>query len=411
MLEKFLKKVISSAKSDWQKKAEGYALQLLSPTIEIEVDGNAVKFVAFLIKKREGSVEKLHTVLIGKKEQELFIRCGVPLKIRPHLQEMFYNNISFCYGHNQKAYTESMPSEKVCHHTAWLANYLLNNPDAYRHIAEALDTKEMAVPSVSSPLEIAFSKMLPVLIYGQTGSGKTHQVLEFVAGKNLPLFQINMSSGLEDTDLLAKFVPDPETKGWRTIDGELWRAFKEAQKQQVVVLIEELTRSSKSVRNLLLKAMDEKQGKYTLQNFVTGEQISVPRENIFWIGTANIGYADTEELDPALMRRFLIVLHQGYNRARELEILTSIFGDSKKSERFYRMVVEPIRKAYDAGRLRQPLDTGTLKVFAELYHTLQDIKMAAQLVIINKLVDIDSNGLPSSEQQKLLLEVINNFEE
>ena len=305
----------------------------------------------------------------------------------------------------------------VCHHMTAVVNELLNNEILLDRVERDLNPdafKIASTPLSNDEFSIGYEMKLPMLLYGVTGAGKSHSVLEFVRevrfkNPKIEFFQINMSSGLEDIDLLAKMIPDPENGKWSIRDGELWKAFKTAVEKPVIILIEELTRSTKSARNLFLKAMDSVSGKYHLQNFVTGEAVEVPVDNIWWVATANIGYSDTEEVDPALMRRFLITKFVDYDLEKEKQIVADILKDEEKAEKIIEEIVKPIRKAYESGQIPYPIDTGTLKVFATLYHKTGDLLKSAQMTFMYRIVDVDSTGKPSEEQIQLLQDILEAF--
>jgi len=290
--------------------------------------------------------------------------------------------------------------EPHCKHVAYVLQYLQDNPEARRRIVEQLYPET----GKKSPIATALKLSKSLLIYGPTGSGKTYEVMEMVKKERLPLYQINITNGLEDIDLLQKLLPNPETKGWRRVEGELVKAFKHAKEEKIVILLEEVSRSSKSLRNLLIKTMDKKDNSYTLHDFTSGEYITVPAENIVWIGTANLGgsYGDTSELDPALMRRFSLTHFKDYNPAQEIEILKKMVDEemAKKMVEF----AKKVRENYLAGRLPYPLDTGSLVEWAEVTKEIEDPIGAAELTFLYRIVERDSFGYPESGQLEVLKE-------
>lgn len=347
-----------------------------------------------------------HNVVLTIKDSKLYIWCG-----DKYCRENLGYEESYCYNWKNR--------NKICHHIVAVIDYLLDNDKERESVENFLATntntkkRKEGSKQEKSNFELAWELKLPVLLYGVTGSGKTHQVLEFVEklqkSEDVEFFQINMSSGLEDTDLLTKLLPSEDGKGWVRVDGELTRAFRVAQKKPVIILLEELTRSSKSARNLILKVMDSVSGGYELRNFVSGEVIKVPRENILWIATANIGYSDTETLDPALARRFLITIFVDYDREKELEILKSIL-DEKSAVAIYEKIVIPLRKAYQNEELPYPIDTGTLKTFGLLYAKTKNLLRSAELSFMYRIVDIDATGTPDKEQIEFIKHLVQAVE-
>ncbi len=399
----FLQRIIDKASQTVLNKALKYDIdeKIFLDEYLWRTKDEQVEIPAYLFRVSNHS-DKVHNVLIALKDEKWYMWCGDVYCER----ELGYEE-NECY--QKKGRT------KVCHHMAAVAGVLLNDQREAEEVEKRLNPDFQPKSSVSSSeFDIAYEMKLPMLLYGVTGAGKSHSVLEFVKklqseNPEVEFFQINMSSGLEDIDLLAKMIPDPESGKWTIRDGELWRAFKTATQKPVIILIEELTRSTKSARNLFLKAMDSVSGKYHLQNFVTGESVEVPVENIWWVATANIGYSDTEEVDPALMRRFLITKFVDYDLEKEKKIVAEILGNEEEAEKIIEKIVKPIRKAYESGQIPYPIDTGTLKVFATLYHRTGDLMKSAQMTFMYRIVDVDSSGKPSEEQIQLLTDIVNAY--
>lgn len=349
------------------------------------------KAILFRVWNKDG--DTYHNVVISKhpEDEKLRIWCGDKL-----FQELGYNEHPCWFWRNFGT------GEPHCKHVAFVLEQLDKDEYAKKRIEEFFYPEK--ANGKTNAIKLALSLSKPILIYGPTGSGKTHTVLEMVKEENLPLYQINITNGLEDIDLLQKLLPDPETGKWKRVEGELVKAFKHAQKEKVVILLEEVSRSSKSLRNLLIKAMDRKDGKYLLHDFTSGEYIEVPAENIVWIGTANLGssYGDTSELDPALMRRFSLTVFMDYNTEKEKEILKEIV-DEETAEKMVRFA-KVIRENYLAGRLPYPLDTGSLVEWAELTRELEDPIEAAEMSFLYRIVERDSFGYPEKGQIEAIRE-------
>mgnify|MGYP001772920377 CR=1 FL=1 len=359
------------------------------------------KVMLFVVENVNGN---RHNVVLAKKDGKFYIWCG-----DIYIRELGFKE-NYCI-----AWKNKNTKCKHCQHVAYsiLNSNSVDSLEKFFDGESSLTTeKKKEKEKHLKELELGWKFKMPVLLYGITGSGKTHSVLSFVRElqekEDVGFYQINMSSGMEDVDLLAKLIPDTTTGKWQIIDGELTKAFKEAQEKQVVILIEELTRSSKSSRNLLLKCMDAVAGHYELQNFVTGERIKVPVDNVWWIATANIGYSDTEGLDPALARRFQLTKFISYNVVKEREIVNEILGDEKETEKVMKMV-EVLRKAYTSGSIAYPIDTGTLKTFCVILKELKDPLISAETTFTYRIVDVDNFGMPSEEQVNLIKDVIKSI--
>lgn len=339
---------------------------------------------------------RYHNVVVWYDGEVIKVRCGDTFLHNHGFEE------SYCWF--EKNEKKGIPH---CKHVAFFLQEILNDPSQMKWIEETLGIKkevEVNLKSVEGKIKLAIKLSKPLLIYGPTGSGKTHTVLQAVKEEGIPLYVINISNGLEDVDLLQKLIPDPESGKWQRIEGELVKAFRHAQKEKVCILLEEITRSSKSLRNLILKAMDKKDGCYTLHDFTSGEYLQVPAENLVWVATANLGssYGDTSELDPALMRRFSITVFMDYDTQKEEEILTKIVGEmmAKKMVEFARK----IRENYLSGRLPYPLDTGSLVEWAELTKEIEDPILAAEMSFLYRIVERDTFGYPEVAQLEAIKE-------
>ena len=346
-----------------------------------------------------------HNVVLTYKDNKWFLWCG-----DKELQKMGYEE-SYCISWKNKS--------TKCKHCKQVAYDLLNRIPETDKIEEELlkanglttdDTPKTKIVS-KDVLRIGFEKKLPTLLYGRTGAGKSHSIFKLIdelreEGHDFEVFQINMSSGVEDIDLIAKILPNPKEKSWITLDGELKKAFKVASEgKQVIVFIEELTRASKSARNLLLKAIDPVSGYYTLFDFVKGETISVPTDRIWFVATANLNYSDVDDIDPALLRRFVLTKYVDYDTQVEKEMLMQILDDEELVEKTMKLA-KAVRALYERGEIPQPLDTGSLKIFAELLKELKDPELVAEMTFLYRIVDVDATSSPSKEQVETIREII-----
>ncbi len=351
---------------------------------------------ALLFRVRNKDRDTYHNVVIGvsPKDGKFRIWCG-----DGYCQSLGYDEDHCWFWRNHAK------GEPHCKHVAYVLNWIKGDSSRQKWVEDTLlGRNTVGGTGIQGKLRLAIKKAKSILLYGPTGSGKTHTVLEVVKEESLPPYQINITNGLEDIDLLQKLIPDPENGKWQRIEGELVKAFRHAQKEKVAILLEEVSRSSKSLRNLLIKAMDKKDNAYTLHDFTSGEYITVPAENIVWIATANLGssYGDTSELDPALMRRFSLTVFVDYDTKKELEILKRIVGEAtaKAMVDFARK----IRDNYLAGRLPYPMDTGTLVEWAEMTAETGDPIESAEMVFLYRIVERDSFGYPEKGQLEVIRE-------
>jgi len=326
-------------------------------------------------------------------------------------------------------YCNFWKNNRKCKHTAWVLYFLREALQTGNHwredVEKFIDTltqqKQPTASATSSRVEEVekiLATGLPALIVGPTGSSKTYSVLKTLLQKQkageLEFSVINFTSGMEDTDLLAKFVPTPDGK-WEVRDGELWRAFKEAQNlpdgKRYVIVLEELTRATSKALNILVKALDGVGRNYRLQNFVTGEELVVPKSKLQFIGLANLGasYSGTEELDPALMRRFLICRFWDYDTVTERELLVKLGLDEAEADKLQRFV-QSQRDSYRRGQFPYPIDTGTLRSWVEL-KVSSNISWweSFEFTCLYRIVDRDAQGFPDEVQVQALKELMEDL--
>lgn len=349
--------------------------------------GYSDNFIYVRIKNTEEGT--FHTVFLDL--LNLAFYCS-PTMLPKEIKEKFKQKEDYCYAQHSIV---RKPTDKFCHHIYAMAKYL--SDERMDLIQERLE-KLGLTSTTSKPfdlIEFVVDNSERLLIYGDTGAGKTYSVLKAVKEKNLPLFQINCSGGIEDVDVLMRVIP--EEGKWKTVDGVLTQAFKSALKQKTVLLIEELTRASRSLRNLLIKSLDEKDNCYELHNLLSNDIIRVPKENLVVFATANIGYADTEELDMALMRRFSFILEKGYDKEVEMRFLEDAFGD--KSKQIYSSFIEPVRKLYREGHISIPLDTGTIETLCK-YSGIMGFSNALKFTVLYRY---------PSEERDLITELVKSL--
>lgn len=378
--------------SDMYIRGEAMDVPILFKGARDEVPGIVFKVIN---KKPTGSsVASLHNVVIAREPgtDHLKMWCG-DLSVAKADGER-ESRCEFWQQHTTHG------GKYMCKHAVLVFRSL--DSDKRQEIMERLG--ESDTPSSNGEkLSVALKLGMNTLIYGPTGSGKTHDVLSLLnSTAGTEVCQINITDGLEDVDLLQKLLPDGT--GWQRRAGELRAAFDKARKKKVIVLLEELTRSSRSLRNLLIKATDRQGACYTLHDFTSGEMISVPCENLSFVATANISYNDTSELDAALARRFTLCIFYDYDAAKERDILIKKVGMSM-AQRICK-VTKMVRDQYRVGRLPYPLDTGSVLDWANLIDKGMDFADAANLTWLYRIVEKDGQGYPEAGQLSALSDLI-----
>lgn len=194
---------------------------------------------------------------------------------------------------------------------------------------------------------------VPILIEGHRGAGKTYGAFAFSEDLGIKPIVINGHADLESIDLLGYYIKHNLTQNadgqpinwanptvststvsdlvWK--DGPLTEAFRKAEKgEKVIIIFDELLRVPQKQLNLLLSALSPYKGEYHLRTshvvsitddgVALEEELTVPADNICFIGTTNVGdeYA-VDDLDPALAERF-IILRKDTDKGTLTRILT-----------------------------------------------------------------------------------------
>jgi len=237
-----------------------------------------------------------------------------------------------------------------------------------------------------------------ILLYGITGTGKTTTARE-VCKKLLEegliddWIQITLSSGMDDYDLLGKFIPKSKGKLEYT-ESKLVEYLKKAKDERVVIILDEFNRVHSKALNILIQLLDVKDNKIILNNYITNEIIEVPAENVKFILTANFGsaYHGTYQVDEAIMNRIDIALNVYYDEHLENSIIAQL--PDKKAE-FVKELTRYLRELQKDGIIR-PFTTrdllNTVKII-DTVNELNEAELKSKLKpIIHKIVRSDHMG-------------------
>ena len=227
-----------------------------------------------------------------------------------------------------------------------------------------LDDDAFIGPQQAMFVKYAQKPRTHILFYGPTGTGKSfvwekgmvdltqiHSDAEVAAGRDaLPPFDVNTypyfvqgSGGLEDIDFTGQAILDKEgNRHW--VDGPLTRAMQDGKRFKC----EELNRLPGSMLNVLLGAMD-----YGRIYIPALGQMVVAAPGFAVDAMANIGreYTATEDIDPAIMRRFQIKISFDFLPAdQEVKLLRSRYRKLKPedAETLVR-IANTIREAHENG--------------------------------------------------------------
>lgn len=260
-------------------------------------------------------------------------------------------------------------------------------PEVDHGVASPLDGFESAfVGWQAQELAKAIIEGHHVLLTGPTGTGKSFCVNQVLAWLNLPHESIEGKEGLDDLYLLGAMVPvEGEAGTFQWHDGPLARVFRRAQSEKAVLWFDEVTRVKTRHQNLLVGAMNPKTRRQlelmgldgqiaespgdtylTVEIPETAESLACPMENLVVVGACNMGsdYA-THAMDVALDRRFPVQLEFTYlPEQEEVGYLAGHTGISRQVATWMVKVANETRHLYQLAQVHQPLDLGSLLVWA-----------------------------------------------
>jgi len=265
-------------------------------------------------------------------------------------------------------------------------------------------------------IRYAFKKHL--LISGDAGQGKTYLIDKYVKDNKIPMVQYIGHQGTESIDLIGHLIKLPDgTFGWK--DGALSRAFRLAQKQQVVLFIDEMLRIPTRELNLLVGSLTpNSEGNLILRTdrpvnepvdgIVDAEEISVAQENLWVVASSNQGSGyQTARIDEALKDRFRMY-YQEMTEGEVTDIMEDKLARHKTSTIFLKSLVSLIKKTEEIKGTGNIPRSFTIRHLAEAVDTAdssKDIK-TRMFDLINNIVAIDSNGRFNPEQKKIIHNLI-----
>ena len=242
-----------------------------------------------------------------------------------------------------------------------------------------------------------------ILLYGPTGTGKTHLLLsvcEELKNKGTidDYLLFTMQSGMEDIDLLGKFIPQPD--GSLTfIKSELLQYLERAVNEKIVIILDEFNRAHSKTLNILIPLLDEKDGKVRVNNYITGKILEIPFDNLWFLLTANFGgnYIGTFDVDDAILNRIDYVQFIDYQPDVEKTLYEHL---SPLKIKFVEELTDFLRNAYKNG-LINPFSTRDLKLIINIIDKLDDTDLKDINLIMNsiepityKLIKHDMFGYP-----------------
>lgn len=303
--------------------------------------------------------------------------------------------------------------KQLCRHTKAVLAYLRDNqPDFRQSLSQTYDNATTGVtagPAQGETMdlpELAFR--VPVLFEGERGAGKTVTARAFARTNGYKRVEFGGHEGIESPDMLGYLVPrDKGSMVWK--DGPISEAFRAAQKQKTVLIIDELLRIRQRELSILLTALSPDEGVYRLRTgrivgeddgVASEEELECPLENLCVVATTNVGseYA-VDEIDPALAERF-VILRKDTTPAELKRILTEVAKRNKLPTSVVTKCVTFFSKMTEArsrGLVKHAPTTRTLARALELARDEDDVKRGIKTQIL-LWVARNTEGQPVPEQ-------------
>lgn len=219
------------------------------------------------------------------------------------------------------------------------------------------------------------------ILVGPTGTGKTEIILRIAKVLGLECNVYDMGS-MQDplTDLLgshrlengsskfdyAKFVSDVQKPG--------------------IIVLDELSRAPMMANNILFPCLDSRRTlPVEIADSKSQRSIKVHDDCVF-VATANIGveYSGTNEIDAALLNRFLPVQLDYMPSEQEVQVLMVRTGVDKKTAEKLINIVSKVRKEYSDGNITKSVSTRETLELAEMVVDGFSIVEAFEFVINQK---------------------------
>lgn len=304
--------------------------------------------------------------------------------------------------------------KELCNHAKAALAHLRDTATDFRtQLASAYENATNGAVASAAPsgdqfdLEhLAFK--VPVLFEGERGAGKTVTARAFVRKHGYKRVEFGGHEGIESPDMLGYLVPlNAGSMVWK--DGPLSEAFRLAQTQKTVLIIDELLRIRQRELSILLTALSPDEGMYRLRTgrikevidgVAVEEELCCPVENLCVVATTNVGseYA-VDEIDPALAERF-IILRKDTTPAE----LKRILGEVCKARKLPAVCVtrcvnffNKMTEARSRGLVKNAPTTRTLVRALELATTEDEVRRAVKSQIL-LWVARNSEGHPVPEQ-------------
>ncbi|MDD2307786.1 MAG: AAA family ATPase [Prolixibacteraceae bacterium] len=258
-----------------------------------------------------------------------------------------------------------------------------------------------------------------VLIKGERGTSKTFSIDKFLNDNELHTIFMTAHEGIESQDMVGYYTKDA-TGGLVWLDGTLTQAFRLAQKQKVVLFIDEMLRIPARELNVLIGSISpSSKGTFKLRtnrivNISDGigetEMLEVPQENLWVAATTNVGAKyNVEEIDHALSDRFRVYEKTltPYETRQIITFWLDMRGfDSKWVDRFVNLE-EKIRALFNSGEIENIINIRHISELIQYAETESDF-ISYAVDLLPNLCGVDMNGQIEKTEKELILKLIKN---
>lgn len=258
-----------------------------------------------------------------------------------------------------------------------------------------------------------------VLIKGERGTSKTFSLDKFLNDNELTTIFMTAHEGVESQDMVGYYTKDA-TGGLVWLDGTLTQAFRLAQKQKVVLFIDEMLRIPARELNVLIGSISpSSKGTFKLRtnrivNISDGigetEILEVPQENLWVAATTNVGAKyNVDEIDHALSDRFRVYEKTltPYETRQIITFWLDMRGfDSKWVEKFVNLE-EKIRALFNSGEIENIINIRHISELIQYAETESDF-ISYAVDLLPNLCGVDMNGQIEKTEKELILKLIKN---
>jgi MoxR-like ATPase len=287
-----------------------------------------------------------------------------------------------------------------------------------------------ASPKTSSPLSRIIARGGTALLTGPTGTFKTESAKRAAIESQSRLVVVKGMPGLEDRDLLGAVVPTVNGPQW--VDGPLTKAFRHAQNEKTVLIVDELSRFEGHYQAVFIVALDELSPdevvamgmtpildeRHRLLTLTNGEQIIAPRSRLSIIATTNLGddyIQASNQLDAALLGRFNLVIDYPYpDPTISLKLYSDVSNPTVAKVVHALELFTRTNTVHNQGLLQREANPRVIKSLLEEYSALLEqgdskdsaLLEAAKQTLIPFCVQRNSNGALEESGTNILIKEI-----